>query len=727
METEPTPDVSGAGQPELSHLVFNPVADGPTLVLIHGLGANKHYWDAVVEALGADVRVVTLDLPGFGQSRRRRGTYTTAGAAIEIARLLQRLKVGPAILVGHSFGGLPALAVAAAGTCDVQRVVLVDAHLMGAYNLLKHPASAVRHPRLAVACLGLVLSVLLPGRVRMARFAARYAVLRRLLFWPFSPDPAALPASLLRQAFAHSTNRAGPSALRDAHRLGLRELAVGVNCPATLVWGASDRFLSPTDTTTARAVLLVDVEHELPACGHWPMLEQPIQLAELLRTANRTVPAPADPAGGAGDDPPDPEPPLSNYADVDNFWIVRQLRALPLKILWACVPIPLLLAFAGALLSHTATQGHGRAWPNDVVWALSLGNPPTGATTTFSLWRDIGSMLLILAIGFIPLSLRHLANQLTNCVEQLETGGVLVWKTSPEIARLHWVRRSAATREAEKWKSTAGRAAFQRWQQNRFAKAHLGNWLFLPGAAALAGILQWAEAEKAAFSYLAVPAALHKPSSPALASNWHRPDIYATWWASYHHQWAFAAYALIAAAAIYLILVQNALAFISVMSFLHLNAFAALQVNWDNPDGAYGWLALKRLFRTVYASLAMRGFMLGSLILSLGLQNLRLLISITALWAVFLGIYLVAPYYAMERFLDRAKDVETQRLAVLADAERSTAQGYRRERLTRFFRDEMATVRSAALHPMQGRPWESPGLFLVVLLPVILTVVQIFA
>ena len=46
---------------------------GPSVVLVHGLGASSRYWGPVIEALADTHRVITVDLLGFGRSPKPGG------------------------------------------------------------------------------------------------------------------------------------------------------------------------------------------------------------------------------------------------------------------------------------------------------------------------------------------------------------------------------------------------------------------------------------------------------------------------------------------------------------------------------------------------------------------------------------------------------------------------------------------------------------------------------
>jgi pimeloyl-ACP methyl ester carboxylesterase len=87
---------------------------GVTLVLAHGWTLDHTSWDRVVDALGEDIRIVRYDHRGHGGSAPAPdGTATIAQVADDLAELIaDRIPDGPIVLVGHSMGGMAAMALA---------------------------------------------------------------------------------------------------------------------------------------------------------------------------------------------------------------------------------------------------------------------------------------------------------------------------------------------------------------------------------------------------------------------------------------------------------------------------------------------------------------------------------------------------------------------------------------------------------------------------------------
>lgn len=103
----------------------------PLLVLMHGLSANAHCFDGLVQAgLSPRHRVISVDLRGRGLSDKPPTGYSMADHAADILGLLDTLGTGPVVLGGHSFGGLLTLYIASHWPERVSRMLIFDAGSM---------------------------------------------------------------------------------------------------------------------------------------------------------------------------------------------------------------------------------------------------------------------------------------------------------------------------------------------------------------------------------------------------------------------------------------------------------------------------------------------------------------------------------------------------------------------------------------------------------------------
>jgi pimeloyl-ACP methyl ester carboxylesterase len=82
--------------------------EGPTVLLIHGVGLRAEAWGAQIDALACVYRVLAVDMPGHGESLRLPTPAMLADYTDAIAATLN----APAVVVGHSFGAMIALDLA---------------------------------------------------------------------------------------------------------------------------------------------------------------------------------------------------------------------------------------------------------------------------------------------------------------------------------------------------------------------------------------------------------------------------------------------------------------------------------------------------------------------------------------------------------------------------------------------------------------------------------------
>lgn len=94
-------------------------------MFVHGWQADRSVWSDVIAALGPEVRPITVDLAGFGDSNAVPGPYTIERFAADLRQLIETLGVAPAIVVGHSMGGKVALRLAVDAPDALRGMVLV--------------------------------------------------------------------------------------------------------------------------------------------------------------------------------------------------------------------------------------------------------------------------------------------------------------------------------------------------------------------------------------------------------------------------------------------------------------------------------------------------------------------------------------------------------------------------------------------------------------------------
>jgi pimeloyl-ACP methyl ester carboxylesterase len=262
----------------------------PPLVLLHGFGAASGHWRHNAAALvEAGWCVYALDLIGFGASSQpgppRRGRLDTRLWARQLQGFLEEVVGRPAVLVGHSLGGLVALSCGVFFPAWVQAVVaapLPDPALITAPTAvdLQAPRRAAWLRRLRAWAVRL-LCRLLPLELIVPLLA--HSPLLALGIQSAYHRPVLGDGELLRLIARPARRPTAPRALRAMsigmalrpHHATAPALLRRLRRPLLLIWGRQDRLVP-----TAVAEQCRQIRADLPlalldGCGHCPHDEDP--------------------------------------------------------------------------------------------------------------------------------------------------------------------------------------------------------------------------------------------------------------------------------------------------------------------------------------------------------------------------------------------------------------------------------------------------------------------
>jgi pimeloyl-ACP methyl ester carboxylesterase len=107
---------------------------GPAVVLLHGFGDTGDMWAPIAAKLVANHTVIVPDLRGMGLSAHPDTGYTKKNEALDIAGVMDALKVDKAQLVTHDIGNMVGYALAAQYPTRITKWVVIDAPLPGIGN-----------------------------------------------------------------------------------------------------------------------------------------------------------------------------------------------------------------------------------------------------------------------------------------------------------------------------------------------------------------------------------------------------------------------------------------------------------------------------------------------------------------------------------------------------------------------------------------------------------------
>ncbi|HEX4573265.1 MAG TPA: alpha/beta fold hydrolase [Dongiaceae bacterium] len=235
---------------------------GDAILCIHGLGATSNFYTPLCLALSGRYRMVRPDLPGSGRSPARDGLSVPLFAEA-MARVVRSLGLERAHVIGHSLGSIVAQHLALSEPKLVRSLALLGPLLA--------PPEATRQG--------------LKDRAKKARSEGMAEIAGQILQAATSTDTRnnqPVAAALVRELVM----RQDPEGYaRSCEALAAAEAAEiqHIACPTLLLTGDEDAVGTPSGARAmaeripgARLVIL-------PRCGHWTMLERPVESTAALK------------------------------------------------------------------------------------------------------------------------------------------------------------------------------------------------------------------------------------------------------------------------------------------------------------------------------------------------------------------------------------------------------------------------------------------------------------
>jgi abhydrolase domain-containing protein 6 len=238
-------------------------AEGETLLMIHGFGANRDNWLRFARYFTHRYHVLALDLPGFGESARPDASYDVVTQMERVRAFATRLQVDRPHLLGNSMGGHIAALYAARHPEQVRSLALFN-------------NAGVTSPRKSE-----MIQRLERGEPNplVARNAQEFDALMNFVF----VTPPSLPASLKRYfAEQSAANREHYEKIFTQLRsdyVPLEPELPNIQAPTLLLWGDQDRVLDASSIEVMKPLLQKPTVVVMKNCGHAPMIERPDEAA----------------------------------------------------------------------------------------------------------------------------------------------------------------------------------------------------------------------------------------------------------------------------------------------------------------------------------------------------------------------------------------------------------------------------------------------------------------
>jgi abhydrolase domain-containing protein 6 len=236
---------------------------GPSVLLVHGFGADKDNWDRFAKRLTGKYHVVAPDLPGFGDSSKIQSAHYDIPTQVKrVHDFVHAVGLKQFHMAGNSMGGLISGVYAAEYPDDVLSLGLFDPG--GVAN--REPSVIAREWK--------------EGRNPLV-VGSREDYDRMLKFMFVDPPiiPFWVKSWLADQAIASKdfNNKIFPEA-RPADKL--EQVTGKIRARTLVLWGDTDRIFP----VSSAAVLGKEIKNSkvviMKECGHVPMLERPGESAE---------------------------------------------------------------------------------------------------------------------------------------------------------------------------------------------------------------------------------------------------------------------------------------------------------------------------------------------------------------------------------------------------------------------------------------------------------------
>jgi pimeloyl-ACP methyl ester carboxylesterase len=242
-----------------------------TLILLHGLWGSVFCWRDVFDELSAHHTVYAPDLPGHGDSEKRRvSSLSPMAQTLYVSEFVKEHNIGRAVFVGNSLGGGISLLMAHYFSSLVSKLILLSP---ACYNQgLPKNIRRLRNPFLRI-----------PFYFVSPKFFMRKALPRiyhnRELITDEVVEGHSYPLTLkgAKSAFIKSARELIPPDIDE-----FEQQIPLIKKKTLIVWGEEDRITPPSHAGRLHREISGSTLEMIPDCGHAPQEEKPETVTRLI-------------------------------------------------------------------------------------------------------------------------------------------------------------------------------------------------------------------------------------------------------------------------------------------------------------------------------------------------------------------------------------------------------------------------------------------------------------
>jgi 3-oxoadipate enol-lactonase len=243
-----------------SEMAYSICGSGDPVILLHGWACNSSFWHHQISVLAKTHQVIAIDFRGHGQSSIPQSGYTIARLTADIRELIVQLELSPAIVIGHSMGGMVAQQYAILHPEDVNRLILI--------------ATA------ANATGKVLISVAIADESKKTDYCQSFNT--HFSHW-FTSNSSPQLMSWVRDQMLQTPEEVALNLVDSYRGLDLRSRLPSINLP-TLVIGARGDTSTPPTASEVIARLIPEARCiVIDGAGHFVQLERPDEVNNAIR------------------------------------------------------------------------------------------------------------------------------------------------------------------------------------------------------------------------------------------------------------------------------------------------------------------------------------------------------------------------------------------------------------------------------------------------------------
>ncbi len=234
---------------------FQREGNGSIVLLLHGWGDSLNTFNSIQPELAKFYDVISLDLPGFGQSQAPKEAWNLDNYAKFVDSFVKKLNINVYTIIGHSNGGAIAIEGIATKVLSADKLILLASSGV-------RPAKTIKKSTFKfVAKVGKIATFWLPNKKRQD--------LRTKLYGAAGSDMLVAPG--LKESFKLIVNQ------------DITSVASQVTIPTLLVYGAEDQSTPTSDGQKLSSLIYNSKLEILPQAGHFVHQDQAEQVLAKIK------------------------------------------------------------------------------------------------------------------------------------------------------------------------------------------------------------------------------------------------------------------------------------------------------------------------------------------------------------------------------------------------------------------------------------------------------------